>query len=166
MEKEACSSNINQYVQFPFLKPKSTAKLQSDVVFDRIGDENDFILNLLKKAAEACDKCKLNIEKSLESLNNLNRRHDPSVDVSVTVAARVAAGNADMGTGSCKLASPGMADSSTDELKNKKIKAKARQQKLLAQMSSSQRAFLRNPINKLDVEGYKVGSSKFNDQKI
>lgn len=67
MEKQACSSNINQYVQFPFLNPKSTAKSQSDGVFDRIGDENDFILNLLKKAAEACDKCKLNVETSLES---------------------------------------------------------------------------------------------------
>ena len=35
------------------------------------------------------------------------------------------------------------------------MKAKARQQKLLAQMSSSQRAFLLNPSNKEDVEAFK-----------
>lgn len=37
----------------------------------------------------------------------------------------------------------------------KKLKAKARQQKLLAQMSSSQKAFLSNPVNKTDIEAYK-----------
>lgn len=37
----------------------------------------------------------------------------------------------------------------------KKLKAKARQQKLLAQMSSSQKAFLSNPSNKNDIEAYK-----------
>ena len=35
------------------------------------------------------------------------------------------------------------------------MKAKARQQKLLAQMSSSQRAFLLNPSNKEDVDAFK-----------
>jgi hypothetical protein len=39
--------------------------------------------------------------------------------------------------------------------RNKKLKAKARQQKLLAQMSSSQKAFLANPNNKADIEALK-----------
>ena len=39
-------------------------------------------------------------------------------------------------------------------IKNKKLKAKARQQRILAQMSSSQQTFISNPSNKLDVERY------------
>lgn len=35
------------------------------------------------------------------------------------------------------------------------MKAKARQQRLLAQMSSSQKAFLSNPVNKNDIDAYK-----------
>ena len=35
-----------------------------------------------------------------------------------------------------------------------KLRAKARQQKLLAQMSTSQKAFLSNPNNKQDVEAF------------
>ena len=49
----------------------------SDTRFDqnRVGDENDFIENLLEKAAKTCTKCRTNVEKSLETLNNLNRKH-------------------------------------------------------------------------------------------
>ena len=44
-------------------------------------------------------------------------------------------------------------------IKNKKLKAKARQQRILAQMSSSQQTFISNPSNKLDVEGFKETST-------
>ncbi len=38
------------------------------------------------------------------------------------------------------------------------MKAKARQQKILAQMSSNQKAFLSNPSNKMDVEAFNRNS--------
>jgi len=50
-----------------------------------------------------------------------------------------------------------------DEVNNKKKKAKARQQKLLAQMTSNQQAFLQNPSNKIDIEGFMPGTSVVRD---
>lgn len=40
------------------------------------------------------------------------------------------------------------------------MKAKARQQKLLAQMSTNQKAFLSNPNNKKDVEAFNGNTLK------
>ena len=54
-------------IELAFLSPKSS-KRSDDLLQNRIGDENDFIYNLLEKSALACDKCKLHIEKSLEYL--------------------------------------------------------------------------------------------------
>ena len=53
-------------------------------------------------------------------------------------------------------------------LKNaKKSKAKQRQQKLLAQMSSNQKAFLSNPINKIEIEAFgEVTCQKSNESTI
>lgn len=70
VEKRANSSNIEHHFEFGFLKEKGPRKK----AFNRIGDENDFILNLLEKASEACEKCKMNIEKSLETFNRLNKK--------------------------------------------------------------------------------------------
>jgi hypothetical protein len=86
-------------------------------VFDRIGDENDFLLNLLERSSAACDKCRLNIETSLESLNRLNRRKD---DLDVLVKPLSDSGESDMTGINVKMASPS-AGLDTDELKNKKV---------------------------------------------
>lgn len=69
LEKGDAERNSNEIV-FEFLKCSYKPK-----EFNRIGDENDYILNLLEKASFSCDRCRLNIEKSLETLNNLNKKH-------------------------------------------------------------------------------------------
>ena len=46
-------------------------------------------------------------------------------------------------------------DTESELLKSKKLKAKARQQRILALMSNCQQAFLSNPTNKLDAEAFK-----------
>jgi len=144
LEKAAVSSNVNPFVEFDFLKSKQTNVAASR--FNRIGDENDFVYNLLETASNACDKCRINIETSLESLNNMNKKNaGESLSLDLGMVSGV--------TG--ESVSPQTSAGVDDEVKNKKIKARARQQKLLAQMTSNQQAFLQNPSNKVDIEGYR-----------
>lgn len=149
LEKEASSSNINYFVEFDFLQKDYNAETKAD--FDRIGDENDFILNLLRKSAESCEKCCLNIENSLETLNKLKKQN---VNKEAAQGGSLGAVTGDSSSGTSVSPTHG-----EDDIKNKKIKAKARQQKLLAQMSSSQKAFLQNPSNKVDIDSYECSTS-------
>jgi len=144
LEKAAVSSNVNPFVEFDFLKSKQTNL--TGPRFNRVGDENDFVYNLLETASNACEKCRINIETSLESLNNINKKNaGESLSLDLGLASGV--------TG--ESVSPQTSAGVDDEVKNKKTKARARQQKLLAQMTSNQQAFLQNPSNKMDIEGYR-----------
>lgn len=61
--------------ELDFLKEKSTIS-KEDIHFkkSRIGDETDFLVNLLEKCANLNEKCRLNIEKSVEDINYLTNR--------------------------------------------------------------------------------------------
>ena len=166
-DKKSASSHEprDTIAEFEFLKPSSTS--QSDVSDEfsfrrtRIGDENDFIHNLLEQAYKLSEKCRLNIEKTVESLK------EPSPQIFGSLSELEAAALSDsqsLNTDTTEMsflnrsASEGASSSENkldDELlKSKKSKAKARQQKLLAQMSSNQKAFLSNPVNKIDIDAY------------
>lgn len=170
------TSEINEtYLELKFLSSKSSFKQLNEDEIDfkstRIGNEDDYIYNLLEKAAQACEKCRTNIEKSLESLNNQNKKFPlDSAGESGEIASNV---NITTSASANTVSSPGTSASSPSSaslldaefLKNKKLKAKQRQQRILAQMSSSQQAFLQNPSNKLDVEAYKEAAAGTSPQK-
>ena len=119
----------------------------------RIGDENDFIMNLLDKASKLSEKCRMNIEKTVENINILKRRSNKQDSILSNAILSSA-----IDEEPCTSKSPLATD---EELKNKKLRAKARQQKLLAQMTTSQRAFLSNPSNKTELEALQeLGSKK------
>ena len=71
-KESGSSSSTGPSLKFDFLNSKISARPE----FDRIGDENDFIMNILEKASSSCVKCRLNVETSLDTLNNLNKRID------------------------------------------------------------------------------------------
>ena len=164
----ADDSNSNKIITLAFLSPKShystieeasaaatatTKAADNPFEFEtnRIGTENDFIYNLLEKAANSCDKCRLNIEKSLKVLNTTNTDKSTSVETDKTVQqAFWSLSSTDQQQALLLSTSP-----TRDETNSKKLKAKQRQQRILAQMSNSQQAFLLNPSNKVDVEAYK-----------
>ena len=71
-KESGSSSSTGPSLKFEFLNSKTSERQE----FDRIGDENDFIMNILEKASSCCVKCRLNVETSLETLNNLNKKID------------------------------------------------------------------------------------------
>ncbi len=153
------TSETENFVELKFLSTKNSITSEEENLLNnnRIGNENDFIYNLLKKSALSCEKCRLNIATSLETLNNLNRKKESTLIGSVDDNNQSVL--SEQPTTSFSNSANATADTSSslesELLKTKKLKAKARQQRILAQMSNSQQAFLSNPINKLDVEAFK-----------
>jgi hypothetical protein len=137
--------------------------LDSKFTFEntRIGDENDFTLNLLEQASKLNDKCLLNIEKTVDKINHVAKRK--SIQDLTSLSTNTQFGGASGLGGSLANQSSSVLVSPTidEELMNKKMRAKARQQKLLAQMTSSQKAFLTNPSNKNEIKALEdLGNSK------
>jgi len=157
------NTKSNQLVRLDFLSSKSQhhskSTDQSHDTFqfetNRIGNENDFIYNLLEKAANSCEKCRLNIEKSLEALNK-SSASDKSAQINSTTSTQQSTSSSNNEQQQQQLQQTTV---DSEILKNKKLKAKQRQQRILAQMSNSQQAFLLNPINRLDVEAFKETKS-------
>ena len=129
----------------------------------RIGDENDFILNLLEQASALNNRCRINIEKTVENINIVNQRKftaylgsqsiENPTESSVTYSADKSTDETQISMHNTKISAESK-PKADDELNNKKLKARVRQQKLLAQMSSNQKAFLRNPNNKTEIEAF------------
>jgi hypothetical protein len=71
--KEANSFTNPQPLEFEFLKAPSLASATADPLLSfsltRIGDENDYLLNLLERASNLNNKCRSCIEETLSSLN-------------------------------------------------------------------------------------------------
>jgi hypothetical protein len=124
----------------------------------RIGDECDFIYNLLEQASKLNEKCRIDIQKTLKMLNEPSEINSTFEQQKHQFEATIA---------DLKYTSNEVKPSCSSSLENnhtlteeeilknaKKLKAKQRQQKLLAQMSSNQKAFLSNPINKIEIEAF------------
>lgn len=69
-------SKMPRLFEFDFMKNSNKMDSVDPLSFKntRIGDENDFITNVLEEASKLNEKCKLNIEKTVETLNTINRQ--------------------------------------------------------------------------------------------
>lgn len=77
-DNETASANQPFSLDYDFLRTKN---LDNDFYESRIGDESDFIVNLLEQAAQLDRKCNLIINKTLETLNSVRKQqHQASVD--------------------------------------------------------------------------------------
>ena len=76
-------SKMPRLFEFDFMKNSNQMDSADPLSFKstRIGDENDFIVNILEEASKLNEKCKLNIEKTVETLNSINRQA-ASLDIS------------------------------------------------------------------------------------
>lgn len=138
------NDSTRQEFKLEFMRDEQLKEFQ----WSRLGDENDFVLNLLYEAYNLNQKCREEIERCVEEINSkikseemsVSRQDEESHCSSMDVSAQ---------------SSSSSALTAEDELRNKKNKAKARQQKLLAKISSNQKAFLANPVNKTEIEAFK-----------
>jgi hypothetical protein len=146
-------NNKSNLFKLEFLENEKANRSEESLNFKntRIGDENDFILCLLEQAATLNERCRLNMEKTVE---NINRRILAELNTETSESNNPAANTSMDYTSTSAKSAMSPSTKTEEELKNKKARAMARQQKLLAQMSSNQKAFLSNPSNKTEIEAF------------
>jgi hypothetical protein len=150
------SENHKQSIEFSFLNSNLLpSKEDEEFQKSRIGDESDFIYNLLEQASKLNEKCRFDIQKTLNILNEPSENKSTFEQKQQYEATKSDSKYANETKPSCSSSIEDNALTEEELLKNaKKSKAKQRQQKLLAQMSSNQKAFLSNPINKIEIEAF------------
>ena len=163
------SENHKQSIEFNFLNSNFLpSKDDDEFQKSRIGDESDFIYNLLQQSSKLNEKCRFDIQKTLNILNEPSENNLTLEQKQHNEATKSDSKYANETKPFCSSSLEGNALTEEELLKNaKKTKAKQRQQKLLAQMSSNQKAFLSNPINKIEIEAFDESStSKKNESTI